>query len=482
MEGSPGVTGVIQRVRGWLANEPSPTGSFVAWQSATRQSKNVPAISTDFMRSGPPSLVRSRVRHLERNSTEAAAIIARHVDAHVGTGFSIRPGASLPLGVADNVIERWTEWSDRADMMGRLDFTEIQRSAFRHLVRDGESVTRFGVDETRNELALQLLPAEFIDSSVTRSTAVEGVELDELGRASGLWLFDRYPQGMTGLERSRLWPMKELVHLARTDTAGQVRGASWLAPSVGKLMELAELDRTAVVRNKTSALFTAFVYSAEDVLGSQQGEDGAYEASLEPGTLQRLKYGESVEFARPPEDREYPVFRRQLLHAIAPGVGLPYSLLSCDLADANYSSSRLGLVSFQQSVEAEQRRFVATFLKPTFRRWITVEILSGRLPLIDGGVDAYARGFDWDAPAMRLLDPEREVKAAVGLVRAGFASRTQVIRQLGRNRVDVDAELAAEAADADRLGLVLDTDPRRVSQQGQGQQFLNEGTQDATAA
>ena len=69
-----------------------------------------------------------------------------------------------------------------------------------------------------------------------------------------------------------------------------------------------------------------------------------------------------------------------------------------------------------------------------------------------------------------MLDPRADTLATINRVRAGFMSRAEAVAQTGWRVEDVDAELAADNSRADALGLVLDSDPRRMSQQGLSQQ------------
>lgn len=69
-----------------------------------------------------------------------------------------------------------------------------------------------------------------------------------------------------------------------------------------------------------------------------------------------------------------------------------------------------------------------------------------------------------------MLDPQSEVLAQISSVRAGFTPRSEVIAQRGWRAEDIDTEIAADNARADRLKLTFDTDPRKVTSQGMAQQ------------
>jgi capsid protein len=66
------------------------------------------------------------------------------------------------------------------------------------------------------------------------------------------------------------------------------------------------------------------------------------------------------------------------------------------------------------------------------------------------------------APVRPLIDPAREIGALRDKVRAGFAARQQVIRELGDDPDDVMREQIADAEAADQAGLKFDSDARNA--------------------
>ncbi len=51
-------------------------------------------------------------------------------------------------------------------------------------------------------------------------------------------------------------------------------------------------------------------------------------------------------------------------------------------------------------------------------------------------------------------------------IRSGLLSRSEAISAFGYDAEDVDREIAADNARADALGLVFDSDPRKVTRSG----------------
>jgi capsid protein len=117
-------------------------------------------------------------------------------------------------------------------------------------------------------------------------------------------------------------------------------------------------------------------------------------------------------------------------------------------------------------IDAVQWQFVHMFCRPVFKRWVELEVLRGGLPLDGEEVQPYLRNVSWAPPVMQMADPQREVDAMVRAIRAGLMSREMAVASLGYDLAEVDAQIASGNASTDAAGIVLDSDPRRVPQQG----------------
>jgi lambda family phage portal protein len=419
----------------------------------------------DYSRVAPNPMIRNRARYLAANSAVAARAAQAFVDNVVGPGITLLPKlANQELKAA--LLENWNAWTDVADLDGLHNLYGLQALAVRMMFIDGEVFVRFTAGND-GSLSLQLLPAEFIDTSVIMENVIAGVEFDAAGRRSAFYIYEWHPGNLLRLPKSNRIPAAEVVQIFRPLVPGQVHGVSALLPIMQKLNDLDQFDRATLVKQKTGALLTGFITTPnENPLGAAQATDGAWTASLEPGTIQRLSPGESLEFSDPPETGGYSDYAKTQLRLIASGLGLPYNVLSGDLSDTSYSSARVGLIEFRKYIDALQWQFVHMFCRPVFQRWIELEVLRGTLPLPENGVQQYVRNISWAPPAMQMTDPQREVDAMVRAIRAGLMSREMAVASLGYDLAEVDAQIAAGNAAADAAGIVLDSDPRRVTQQG----------------
>ena len=108
--------------------------------------------------------------------------------------------------------------------------------------------------------------------------------------------------------------------------------------------------------------------------------------------------------------------------------------------------------------------------RPVWREWMRTAVLAGALEAPGFAADpAPHLTAKWIPQGWQWVDPEKEFKAVVLAIRAGLMSRSEAISAFGYDAEEIDREIAADNARADALGLVLDSDPRRVARTGAAQ-------------
>jgi lambda family phage portal protein len=139
-------------------------------------------------------------------------------------------------------------------------------------------------------------------------------------------------------------------------------------------------------------------------------------------------------------------FFKHILREIAAGSGTPYPLIAEDLEGVNYSSARVGLQQFWRRCDAIRSSILtARFLQLVYERWVTLEILSGRLyaPGFENHYDQFfAATFLFPQPVS--IDPLKDAEADVVSIDSGIKSRQEVIASRGRDPAEVQAEIEAD--------------------------------------
>lgn len=435
------------------------------------------------------SKLRERSRDLIRNNAYASRAVAEVVGNAIGTGITVqaRSGHAARDG---EINAAWTEWMDECDADGQLDFFGIQALVARTVFESGECLVRFRQRRVKDGLAiplqLQVLEPDFLDQTKTEKTntgyIIQGVEFDLVGQRVYYWLFGQHPgdivqtgvRGGLGLQSVRV-PESEVLHVYRKDRPGQVRGVPWLAPVVVTLRDLDEYEEAELVRKKIEACFAAFVTQPQGPEGpsiaptTPDPATGKRVESFEPGMIEYLKPGEEISFAAPSASAGYRDFIAVKQAQIATGLHLTYEQLTGDLSRVNYSSYRAGLLSFRNGIEGFRwLTFIPMFCTPVWQRFTAVAYAAGSIR------EAGPVRAEWTPPGFGSVDPYKDSVATLNRLRTGTLTLRQAIAEQG---YDPDAQLSQIAeinGVLDKLGIILDCDPRRVTQTGTQQKELTQ--------
>jgi hypothetical protein len=221
------------------------------------------------------------------------------------------------------------------------------------------------------------------------------------------------------------------------------------------------IDDAELDRKKVAAMFAGFVTrpGPDDVMGedsAQKDQDGAALIGLQPGTMQLLLPGEDIKFSDPADvGGSYEAFQYRTLLACCSAMGVPYTNVTGDLRQANYSSLREGKLEFRRRIEQFQHgTLVFQLCRPVWRRWIRDAVLSGALELPGFAQDpASYRAVKWIPPKWDWVDPLKDRKAEIEAIEAGLKSRSDVIESEGYDAEEVDRRIAADHAREEELGL-----------------------------
>jgi lambda family phage portal protein len=358
------------------------------------------------------------------------------------------------------------------DRQGRMNLYGLQRLVMNTVVDAGECLVRIYRDHPDAgalQLQIDVLETDYLDESkfgwlADGSEIRDGIEYDPQGRRAAYWMYTEHPGGawspstIRGL--SQRIPASDVLHIYRQDRPGQQRGVTWFAPVMMRLQDLGDYDDAQLMRQKIAACFAAFV-SASATEGGSTAEGTFNEMS--PGMIYRLGEGEEVTFGAPPPVDGNDGFTRGVLRSTSMDLGITYESLSGDLSQVNFSSARMGRLEMDQNISSWQwlmliPQMLAPLSAEVVEAWATLdgaEFIRRGLP---GDLWQHV-ALSWVPPRKVIVDPTREISALADAVRAGFASRQQVVRQLGLDPERLREEISQDRADAALLGVKFDSDP-----------------------
>ncbi len=434
--------------------------------------------STDANAAIGPSLARLRevARDLVRNNPYAEAAINAICDHTVNWGIV----AKTKDARAQDAWNRWANSTD-CDADGRHNFAGLQKLVLSTVIESGEVLVRRRIRREEDGFAipmqLQVLEPDYLDTSkdttvlsasgvITRRT-IQGIEFDALGRRTGYWLFPEHPGStITRLSASVFVPAESVLHVYKADRPGQVRGASWFAPVLLRFKDFDEYEDATLMKQKIAAclaVITSDIDGSAASLGVADDSTTPGIDSLEPGQILNVPPGRSVEVVQPPSVREHNDFCKITLQAIATGLGCTYEDITGDYSDFNFSSARMSRIRHWARVYDWQWNLVIPqFCDPV---WTWTMEVAQIMRLANA-----ATAVRWTPPPMPMIEPDKEGLAIQRNIRTGITTLSEEIRARGYDPRELLEEMAADNKMLDQLGLVLDSDARKMTSQGQAQQ------------
>jgi lambda family phage portal protein len=426
--------------------------------------------TTDANAAVGPNLAKLRetARDLVRNNPYAASALDTIVNHTVGDGI-----------VATVAPRWWQAWADTTaiDADGRLDLSGLEKLVLRTVAESGEVLVRRRwrrmEDGLPVPLQLQVLEADYIDMSRDGTLpggnkVIHGVEFDALGRRVAYWLYREHP-GAIGIHMRSTYtsvrvPASEITHVFRPDRPGQVRGPSWFAPVLLRFKDFDEFEDATLMKQKIAACLAVLT---TDPNGQALGVGGVGDTStapetdsLEPGMITNLAPGRDIHVVQPPSVNDYPEYSKVSLRAIATGIGVSYEDMTGDYTNLPFSAARMSRLRHWSRVEDWRWRLVVPqFLQPVWA-WAGEAALSA-------GLEPLPVQSNWTAPALPMLDPDKEGLAFARNIRSGASNLFEAIRERGYDPKRFLEEYRDANELLDALGLKLDSDPRYLSQQGQ---------------
>lgn len=427
------------------------------------------------------ALLRQRSRQMVRDNPYAARAVAILAAHQVGYGIVARwddPAAQA----------LWDRWIKACDLAGMQSFEGLQWQVARTRAESGEALVRLirvspaqmAARRLPVPLQIEVLEGDFLpedtiairDSRFADRRVTCGVEFDHFGRRSFYWLRRRHPGEQAawlaldeGLDRV---PADSVLHIFRALRPGQVRGVPDATPVLLRLKELDDYEDAALARAKTEAMLGVFFTGPDPMDGGGEGsgtQKDPFTLDLFPGMATQLPAGLEPKFLQPGSAGPFEPLALHHLHAAAAGFGVTYDQLTGDLRQANYSSLRAGKIEFRRMIEQDQwLLFIPRLCDPVADAFAEAAMDAGVLPYRP---DGYAR--EWGPPRFEMVDPIKEIGAAIASVRAGFSTWQDEVGGFGYDPRQQIKRIAEWNAELDDAGVILDTDPRRTANSGGAQ-------------
>lgn len=416
--------------------------------------------------------LRTQARHLDENHDIAKGVLNTLVCNIVGKGIQIEPlvkrsNGDLHAEVNQYLSDLWRDWCYSPEVTDELHWAAVERLVCRTWLRDGEVFIKqlFGERADLNHVSkvpfsIELIEADYVPFGIGRpdGNAIDGIERDDWGRAKAYWLAKRNnTDTLPGLNYGRV-DAQDILHLKNTDRLRQGRGISIFASVLTRLEDIKDYEESERIAAKIAASLAAAIKKGAPDFYEPTASGEPRQLRMQPGMIfDDLLPGESIEMIdsnRPNTNLE--TFRQGQLKAVACGTGTGYSSISRSY-DGSYSSQRQEMVETSVLYGSARDHFIERFSRPIWKRFVASARMAGLIKI---------NGIDWDTiesadfrgPGLPWIDPAKEIKAELEAVKAGFKSKTQVIRERGVNPQDTRDQIASERQKDNTLNLVFSSD------------------------
>jgi lambda family phage portal protein len=397
--------------------------------------------------------LRWRARDFERNNDKAAGILRKLPAYMVGAGITLRPPSDLDAGAKARMKKNWSDFVRSSDIATRTNYNAQMNLAARTIARDGEVLLSWqDTPDPARPLALHVLEPDYLDSAKNAELAnghvvIQGVQFDQNGSRVGYWMFDQHPGEPVPIRKttvSKFVSADRIDHIFDILRPGQARGIPWVAPVMLRMRDVAEYEQAELIRKKIEACYSVFITRADTEGVVPAGPNpqttdpvtGEKIDTLKPGMIQRLAIGEQVSFGEPRQSVAVTDYLRSNWLSITFGIGVPYSVGTGDLSNANYGSQRAGLLDFWQLLDHWQWDMLIAMAYS--KAWQRVHQAFARL----GQGPREFPDAQYAPPKREWIDPEKDGRAEALALRIGKRTWPQMISQDGEDPDEQAAEIS----------------------------------------
>lgn len=395
----------------------------------------------------------------------------------------------LDRDINSAIEERWAKYTKAInfDVAGRKNLKGFLYVAFNSMITDGEFFLRKHMEPSGikwQEIDAMRIPPSASNRYRLKSEGQvykNGIIFSEETGKPLYYCLNRDRIDYYEMQPDRFThhvPAGEMLHGFQQESMGQCRGiplgqtTSETLYMIGKYAEAAL--KNAQVGARKLGFFTQSTHEPPPTTAKVDDEgnpvtddegnviirnvmDGL-KLDLKHGSINSLPPG--VDFsAFEPEypNNEYEAFMKVMLRGTSVGFSIPYSDISGDLSDVNYSSMRQGALEIRANYRILQDFLILYFMEPIFMEWLVFELMHG-LIMVNGStltIDMIDRLHKpvFTAKRWAWIDPRAEAIANQIAIKQGLKSPSQIIKEMGGDPEQVWESIKQDIETMKGLGL-----------------------------
>lgn len=451
------------------------------------------------------SILRNRAADLVLNSPIGAAAIKTQLTGVINAGLKLFPRINgETLNLSADQARAWNRktkaefelWANdiNCDFYGRNNFQELQRIAYANELIDGDCFCLFRRRTSKNPytLKLQLIEAArvsnpFAASSFNHSPAfieipgktkdsriINGIEVDKNGTIKAIWISNRIWNEPYNLNAELNWQRvkffgdtsgeKNILHICFDSRIEQFRGEPYLAPVIETLKNIERYSNAELTSAIIKSFFSIFFIQPEanfdlyQIAGEEKPDITApcldvTDYKLGSGTMSALPRGVDVKSIDSSNAQStFDSFVSHYVKQVSAAIGIPQEVLLKNF-QASYSASKAALLQAEDEFRQRRNAFITDFCQPIYETFLTEAIAIGRIDA-PGFFDDPLTRHNWTQAAWHnetshLLDPQKEVQAALIKIQNGLSNYEKESAELCG--IDFFENLQTLAAERDYL-------------------------------
>lgn len=402
------------------------------WANADHLSADAPA-SPEVRRT-----LRNRARCEVANNSYARGIVLTLANDVIGTG----PRLQMLADSADTNRTIEAEFAHWAKAVGLAEKLRTMRQA---LAQDGEAFALlFSNSRLKSpvKLDVRLIEADEVTSptlSFTKDNAVDGIVLNEFGNPVEYHVLKQHPVGdatSAGTQYDRV-AAAGMIDWFRADRPGRNRGLPDILPALPLFPQLRRYTLAVIAAAESAANIAVLMKTNAPAAGEAAEVDPMTEMELAPNMAVFTPEGWEPSQVKAEEPATtYDMCKREILHAIARCLNMPYNIAACNSSGYNHSSGRLDHQTYYKSIRVEQAHIEAVVLDRIFAAWLTEAAKVFGLDEVGDGTHQWF----WDGH--EHVDPQKDAAAQA----QRLASHTTTLAtEYARQGKDWETELRQRA-------------------------------------
>lgn len=371
------------------------------------------------------------------------------------------PNGALDKLANDLIEQNWQDWGNSCEITGNLDWVQFQSMVERTKAREGEAIVRFIKSRTyagKYGFGLQLIDTKRLDvnyniNNLSGNFIRFGIEYTPYGKPVNYYFttnnLDIYGVSQNYGNKYEVVPAEEILHIFDKEFIDQKRGLPEFSSVLMRMNMLAGYEEAAVEYARAAACQMGFLIN-KDVENIDSDDEEEISIDAEPASFPVLPPGYDLkEFSPSYPKGEFDPFSKAILRGISSGIGASYNTLANDLSSVNFSSLRQGALDERDFWKTRQKTLISQLHEPIFQEWIKHCLLYGYITMPNGKalpvekIDKF-RMHNWQPRSWQWVDPVKDVNAAISSIDSGLRSRSDIIREQGRDPEDVWTEIQKE--------------------------------------